>query len=241
MRYQPRTNIPEPEVGQTVHLPDITYPSRAKISQTDKPLSSHLIYNGIIAQKFDEPQKEFGLIWPYDYKLTDAIAIPTDTHWEVHATLNNPIWFHVRKTTGPEGQINISSPLSSNISSSTYETIAVDLTPDERELGGRPPRNKYWAKDITILHEKFHAEENKKFAADATEQVVGNMNQLRAESIADVEDIIAAVPQGVGDYVSMWMKEPEREERAYGAGKHLYEDRVKAIRRKGKQGGYPKK
>ncbi|HXZ04905.1 MAG TPA: hypothetical protein VEH81_08730, partial [Ktedonobacteraceae bacterium] len=81
MRYQPRTNIPEPEVGQTVHLPDITYPSRAKISQTDKPLSSHLIYNGIIAQKFDEPQKEFGLIWPYDYKLTDAIAIPTDTHW----------------------------------------------------------------------------------------------------------------------------------------------------------------
>ena len=67
---------------------------------------------------------------------------------------------------------------------------------------------------------------------------------MNTQTASDMQEVENKVRKGV-DSVIKWTdfhtKPPDCEKRAYGAGKHLYKDRVEAITRKGEAGQYPAK
>jgi hypothetical protein len=56
----------------------------------------------------------------------------------------------------PGGQQSVSSANDDIVTANSWDKIVQDLTPKD---GGRPARTSYWAKDITMKHEKFHVDE----------------------------------------------------------------------------------
>jgi len=62
--------------------------------------------------------------------------------------------------TGPDGQKDIASETDAKITKTNYPKVHTDLTPDMSDLNGRPPRDEYWAKDLTLTHELVHAKDD---------------------------------------------------------------------------------
>jgi hypothetical protein len=110
--------------------------------------------------------------------------------------------------------------------------------------GGKPPRRHYWARDLTVVHERFHCDERVSFGRTGTAQAESWLNAQTAGSVADVQALIARVPSRVvASSVAAAGTVDEKESRAYGAGAPAYQARADAIRTKGglgsAAGGYP--
>jgi len=229
---QPTASIAEPRPGQTVRLPDIVIPAMAAIEQRDA-IASTLSYNPSITQS-GPPPSPFGATMPYTHALSGITVTPAARHYNVTATVDNPITFQV----AGGGDTDIASEADPNINQGNYAAVASDLAPDMTDLGGRPPRTHFWAQDLCIRHERFHATEDTTYGRSGVTLAQNWLNGQPAASVAQVHTLLGQVPGRVAATVSAAMAYPGREIRAYGDGAPLYQARATAIKTKGDARGY---
>jgi hypothetical protein len=226
----PTGSIPEPRDAQTIQLPDIVFDQR--IAETDA-IASALTYAPTVSQSGPAPGP-FGETLPYTFTMSAISVTPTPGTFNVSATVDNPITFQV----SGNGHTDISSDTDSDITQANYPDVASDLTPDTSDLNGRPPRKKFWAEDLCIRHERFHATDGIGHARSGVSLAQTWLNGQTALSVADVNTLLGEVPARVIATRSAAMTHPGREERAYGDGAPLYLARANAIKTKGDTGGY---
>jgi hypothetical protein len=225
-------SIPEPAVGETVRVPDIAIAAMAAVGQADA-IASTLTYNGNVTQS-GSPPAPFGETNPYTHALSGIAITRAPRRFVVVATVDNPITFQVSGGTDTD----ISSDADPDINQTNYPTVAADLTPDMSDLNGRPPRTQFWAKDLTIRHERFHASEDLTYGRSGVAQAQTWLSNQVASNVAGVNALLRQVPTRVANTVSTAMVSPAREERAYGDGAPAYLARANAIKKKGDAGGY---
>ena len=229
--------IREIEEGETVRLPDIALSPAGAIEQTDA-IASALAYNSSVTQAGAQPGG-FGVTLPYTHAISGITVTRAAGTFTVAATVDNPITFQVRTTTGPDGQLDIAADTDSDITATNYPTVVSDLTPDMSDLNGRPPRATFFARDLTVRHERFHADEDVVHGQSGVTLARNWLNTQTAGSVADVNALLAQVPARVAATVDAAMAYPGREERAYADGAPLYLARANAIKTKGDAGQYP--
>jgi hypothetical protein len=218
--------------GETVALPDITVPDALEVAETDA-VASGLTYAGSIAQS--GAVSPFGATSWASFTLTGITVTAASGTYTVRATLQNPITFNVASG----GRTNIASDADAALTAANYATAASDLTPNMSDLNGRPPRTQFWAEDLTIRHERFHANERFGFAQSGLTAVQAWLNTQTAGSVADVQSLLNQVPGRVIASSQAAMPFPAKEERAYGDGVPLYKARADSIKTKGAAGTYP--
>jgi len=224
----------ELQEGETIRLPDVSIPGMAELRQTDNsPIASTLTYNPSIAQS-GPPPSPFGETKPYTHTVTNISVMLKDGAYRVTANVDNPITFQVNGG----GNVDIDSETDPDITNSNYPTVVSDLTPDMTDQGGAPPRTHFWAEDLTIRHERFHADENAVYGRAGVVAAQAWLNSQTAATVADVRDLVNAVPARVAATVDASMAFPAREERAYRDGAPLYLERANAIKAKGEGGEY---
>jgi hypothetical protein len=194
----------------------------------------------------------FGETLPYTFSMTNIVVTPPPApvapgpdagapppappaKYDVTATVENPITFNVSSG----GRTNVASANDAALTHANFPTAASDLTPDMGDLNGRPPRTQFWAEDLTIIHERFHATEGSGFARTGVTNAQTWLNAQTATSIADVNALVAQVPGKVIATRQAAMTFPGREQRAYAAGAPAYKARADAITAKGTAGKYP--
>lgn len=227
----------ELEPGQTIRLPDIVIPSMAAVEMHDA-IAGAITYNGSVAVGGAAPSG-FGVTRPYTHALSGITVTAGTGTFAVAATLDNPITYQVRASTGPDGQVNIASDADPALTAANYAQVASDLTPDMGDLNGRPPRNQFWARDLTLTHERFHADEDVRYGGQGVTSAQAWLNAQTAANVGEVNTLLTRVPGRVANFVSAAMAYPGLEERAYGAGAPLYRSRATSIRTKGAAGKYP--
>jgi hypothetical protein len=229
--------IPEPRVGETVRLPDIVVEPGEPSLETDA-VGGAITYNGTTAQSGPEPTNDFGDTQPGRYVLTNVAVTKGESAWDVRATLQHDVTFQVRNEVGPTDarQKDISTATDPRITGKNYAAIAADLTPNRKDLGGRPPRLVYWSRALTIVHEQFHADDTVRLSRNGTESAQKWLGQQQADSAAAVEKLLEQAVATVKATRDEGMKMPGREERAYGDGIPLYEKLVSEIKAKFERG-----
>lgn len=141
---------------------------------------------------------------------------------------------------------NIASDADPNITQTNYPMVVSDLTPSPRAIrtGGldllknQSPRKDFWARDLTIDHEIFHADENEKFGRDAALAARDWLNGQTARNLDDVEALVGRVPPMISRRLAVAMAPPAVEQRAYDDGAPAYAARARAIKAKGDARGY---
>lgn len=224
--------IAEPEEGQTVSLPDVAVPAMATVTQRDA-IGSTLSYNGSISQAGAAPAP-FGETKPYTHALSGISVTRSAGNFVVKATVDNPITFQVAGGTDTD----ISSETDPDITQANYSNVVSDLTPDMSDENGRPPRTQFWAQDLTIRHERFHAQEDFNFGRQGVGQAQTWLNAQTAANVGAVNAMVQQVPARVANTVATGMAFPGLEERAYGDGAPAYLARATAIKKKGDANGY---
>jgi hypothetical protein len=186
---------------------------------------------------------DFGITSGSVQRFSNVSVTPGTGKFTVTADLKQTIKWETRATLGPKSQVSIASETDAALTSANYTTAASDLTPDLSDLKGRPPRTKFWAKDLTEKHEKFHADERVDIAKAAATDAEA---WLATQSAARKEDVPALLTTAWNDKVfKTWDKKtdpPGVEERAYDNGAASYKARADAIKAKGDKGaagGYP--
>ncbi|MBJ7596624.1 MAG: hypothetical protein DLM67_00505 [Candidatus Nephthysia bennettiae] len=222
-------------IEEDMELPvyESSYPAEG---DADRTISSNLTYSPSVTVLPDEPKKkdEFGFTWGNHVRTAPGGKIhPTPTTYEVTQTYENPITIKVFADKGPRDQLNIESDQDADITKTNYPKVASDLTPDG---GGVPPRTKFWARDLTLIHEHFHATDGQKFCKDELASISKSLNGKTAASMDDVKALL-------GPIVDQLIKAREAgmvggEERAYKAGAAAYKDRADKVKSTGKAGKY---
>jgi phage tail protein X len=162
--------------------------------------------------------------------------------YTVTATFDYRVRYQVRATQGPQNQVDIASDSDADIKPHNYLFVAKDLTPDMGDLNGRPRRRKYWSKDITLKHEKYHATDRSTFGADGATAAKRWLNTQKSSSSSHVKDTLMeqALDEGM-KVVNLRMNAPPgKEQRAYGDGAPEYTARATSIKTKGDAGDYGK-
>jgi hypothetical protein len=222
-------------VEEDVELPvfESGYPAEG---DADRKISSTLTYSPSVTVSPDEPKKkdEFGFTWGNHVRTAPGGKIhPTPTTYEVTQTYENPITIKVYADKGPHDQVNVESDQDSDITKTNFPKVASDLTPDG---GGVPPRTRFWARDLTLIHEHYHATDGQKFCKDELASTSKSLNIKTAATMDDVKALLSPI-------VDQLIKARETgmvggEERAYKAGAAGYKDRADKIRATGKAGKY---
>jgi hypothetical protein len=163
-------------------------------------------------------------------------------------TVNARVFIEVNWTVGaPGGQMNVAgADDEATITENSWEKIVEDLTPDGT---GKPKRESYWVRSITLDHEKFHADEyitRAQGILPAAQSII-NRGDIPNHFWTDNVDIINEINRRVAE-AKKWMESDVHtfytsggEERAYGAGKGAYETLVKAIKDKADSKKWKKK
>jgi len=222
-----------------VSLPDIEVRDFAQVEFCDA-ITPWLSYSGTIAQGGAVPEG-FGVTRAGPMTVTGITAqkLPVIGWWHVSATITQRIEWQVRADTGPSDQVSISSSLDPAINAGNWKQVVDDLTPDTNDLKGRPPRDQFWAKDLTEIHEAFHANDRKTQAPAALALASNWLGTQQAATEQDVSDRLAEVPGRMVATVAAGMTMPGKEERAYGDGAGAYSRRATAIWALGNVGYYP--
>ena len=236
----PGEAMPEGRKGETARFPDIVLPSLGVPQQTDA-ISSSLAYQSKISQDGAVEPGEFGTTTP-QYRLLEPHADLKDRVYYLTGTVDAQIAFQV----DGRNRTDIASETDPDITQANYPDVVKDLTPSPAAVnqGGKklfknqPPRERFWAEDLTIKHECFHADEDVKFGREGTTVAQNWLNRQTAQSLDDVGKLIQPAIDMVTATVRMKMAYPAREERAYNAGAPAYASRAQAIKRKGDAKGY---
>ena len=204
--------------GEAVLFPDVVSPSTPVPSQSDSGLSSSFKYTSAITKTNDAPDPgDFGTTRP-NYKIAHVAAVPHAQSFDVTGDINADITFSVTSL----GKKNIASDSDPNITQTNYPDVVKDLTPSPATVtrgGGtiyknQPPRNQFWAEDITIKHERFHADEDVSFGQQGVTAAQNWMNTQRVAKIDDIALLIQPTIDKVRDTVVVAMALPGRELRA---------------------------
>jgi hypothetical protein len=217
--------------GETIRLPDMVV-TPAGVADTDT-VGGTIAYSGTITQS--GAVNPFGATSWGTFTLTGITLTRAPGAFTVAATLSNPITFNVASG----GRTHLASENDAALTSVNYATAVSDLTPNMADLGGRPPRTRFWAEDLTIRHERFHADERHGHALAGSAAAQGWLAAQTANSAAAVQALLQQVPARVIAFSQAAMPYPAKEERAYGDGAPSYQARADAIRTKGAAGGYP--
>jgi hypothetical protein len=222
-------------VEEDIELPiyESSYPAEG---EADRSISSNLTYSPSVKVLPDEPKKkdEFGFTWGNHIRTAQGGKIhPTATTFEVTQTYENPITIKVYADKGPHDQLNVESDQDSDITKANYPKVASDLTPDG---GGVPPRTGFWARDLTLIHENFHATDGQKFCRDELASISKSLNSKTAASMGDVQALLSPITDQLVKAREAGMVGGE--DRAYKAGAPAYKDRADKIKATGKAGKY---
>jgi len=238
----PPRSIPEPEEG-IFHFSADELQSVALPEQSDK-IASTFGYKSSIAQKDPPPDPgEFGTTRPvYAFEKPGPSAIQNAGTFNVTGTIVADITFQVA---GPN-RTDIASDIDPDITQQNYPTIVSDLTPSPAAVNSRglslyknqPPRTKFWAEDLTIKHECFHADEDVKFGRQGVTLAQDWLDKQTARTYDEVGVLLNKVTPIIARKVDTEMALPGRELRAYAKGAPDYVARAQAIKRKGDAKGY---
>lgn len=242
----PPRAIPGPGEGEAVLFPADGLTSVALPEQWDK-IASTFGYKSSITQKDPPPGPgEFGVTRPaYVFESPGPSATQRAGTFDVTGTIVAQITFQVAGGT----RTDIASDSDPDITQTNYPTVVSDLTPSPTAVstGGinryknQPPRLHYWARDLTIKHECFHADEDVKFGREGVTLAQEWLNKQTARSYDDVGALLNRVTPIVAKRVETAMALPGREVRAYDDGAPHYLARAQAIKRKGDAKGYAAK
>ena len=230
---------PAPEAGGevTMSLPDIEVPALAEVAKSDA-ISAGFSYSGSIARGGATPSG-FGVTRSFSSKLTGVTTTLKKAVYTVKATLEHPITWQVRSGTGPDSQVDIAGDTDADITKTNYADVVKDLTPDMTDLNGRPPRDGFWAEDLTIRHEKVHADDDKKNGPSAMRVTSKWLSTQTASSAADVTTLLGEIPTRFAAALLAALSTDDGEKHAYGDGASSYKARAKAIKKRGDAGKYP--
>lgn len=176
--------------------------------------------------------------------FSNVVVTPGAGKFTVTADLKQTVSWDTRNTVGPNNQVNITSDTDPALTNANYAQVVSDLTPDVSDLKGRPPRTKFWSKDFTIQHEKYHV---KDFTDIGQTGATGAEAWLATQTAARKQDVPALLDTAWNEKIfKVWDKftdPPKVEERAYDDGVASYTARANAIKTKGDKGpaggGYP--
>jgi hypothetical protein len=232
---------PEPaaaggEEGGSMRLPDIHLPALAGVDRCDI-VGGAFLYSGSITRGGAQPSG-FGVTRSFGSSLKNITIRKLPFVYLVTATLEHPITYQIRTSTGPNGEVNIPSADAAAITASNWSTVVSDLTPNMSDLNGRPPRTQFWAEDLTVQHELVHAHDDNSNGPLAMLKVLGWLNGQSAASNADVGTLLAAVPGRFAANLLAALSTEDGEKHAYGDGAANYTARANAISAKGAKGDY---
>ena len=205
---------PEGREGDTARFPDIVLPYFGVAQQTDA-VSSSLAYQSKISQDGAVEPGEFGTTTP-QYRLLEPHADLKDRVYYLTGTVDAQIAFQV----DGRNRTDIASENDPDITQANYPDVVKDLTPSPAAVnqGGKklfknqPPREHFWAEDLTIKHECFHADEDVKFGREGTTVAQNWLNRQTAQSLDDVGKLIQPAIDMVTATVRTKMAYPAREE-----------------------------
>jgi hypothetical protein len=166
--------------------------------------------------------------------LSKKSITQTDDVYKITATVDHPITYQVDS----RGKTDVSSETDPDITQDNYTTVVSDLTPDMNKLNGYPPRTEFWAEDLTIRHELFHARECQQFGQAGVAAAEKWLNGESGISPGWVDALVTHVPTKVYGVIDDGVAVPAVEERAYGDGAAAYIARVEAIKKRGDSEGY---
>jgi hypothetical protein len=141
---------------------------------------------------------------------------------------------------------DIASDNDPDITQTNYTDVVKDLTPSPAAVntGGmnlyknQPPRKKFWAADLTIKHEKFHADEDVTYGQEGVTLAQNWLNRQTAKDYDEVGALLNRINPIVSRHVDTKMALPGRENRAYNHGAPDYTARAQAVKTKGDAKGY---
>lgn len=220
----------------SVSVPDMIMPEELTVADHDS-VKGAIRYSPSIAQAGTvEP---FGATTWNRFNVKDITVASSRGAFTANFTLENPITFNVASP-----KTSIDSIDDSALTNANFRKAAKDLTPDMSLQGGKPPRRKFWARDLTVRHERFHSEERQRFHADASAQAQQWLSAQTAAGVDDVRELISKVPgRVIAASRAAAGTVDEKETRAYGNGAASYTARAEGIAAKGAKGaaggGYP--
>ncbi len=239
----PGTATPVPAEGEGVYFPAALFPAIALPAQADKIVSA-FGYKSSIDKKGPPPDPgEFGTTRPvYEFERPGPSATQAAGAFNVTGTIVANITYQV----AGGNRTDIASDADSDITQANYPTVVSDLTPSPVAVNTRglslfknqPPRSQFWAEDLTIKHEGFHADEDVKFGQDGVTVAQNWLNSKTAQSYDDVGNLLNGVTPRVVSTVDAAMALPGREIRAYADGAPDYLARAQAVKSKGDAKGY---
>jgi len=200
-------------------------------------ISANFTYSPTVAVSPDEPKdpSDFGTTWGNHVSTTGGKIHKEPGRFEVTLTYENPIVIRVFKDTGPRSQTNIESETDPDIKAGNYTAVVTDLTPGKDD---RSPRNKFWARDLTLIHERFHATDGQQFCKKAVEDAKTTLESQTASSKDEVNELLKPIPNKIVKARAAGMSKPASEDRAYKDGAPKYKDRADKIAALGKAGKY---
>lgn len=225
----------ESENQKFAELPDIHFPQTGEYDQFDA-VSGNIGYKATINLGGTQPGG-FGVTRPYQTIKNIKIRKKANAY-QVKFVIQRDLLYTARASKGPNNQLDVGSASSPHLTKANYKTAVSDLTPNMSDLNGRPPRSKFWSRKLTLVHEKFHADEDVRFGKNAIPAAKTWLNGQNANTISDCHKLIQAAGRRVETAVAAGMAFPGREERAYGDGAPKYKALANSIKKKGDAGKY---
>jgi|GEM_PF-1551101 len=235
----PQGEAREPGEGETRQFSNIP-PVAAGESQDT--IAGNLTYTSPI-NKVIAPQSpgQFGKTSPV-IAVNRSTATQENNVIKVELVVDNNISFWV----DGGGRTDIASDTDPDITQANYPTVVSDLTPSPAAVKNattdlyknQPPRTKFWAEDLTIKHERCHANEDVTFGSQGAVIARDWLNTQTARKLEDLDPMIHNVAVKVAAKIDQEMALPGSENRAYDDGAPLYTARAQAVKTKGDAKGY---
>lgn len=188
------------------------------------------------------PADAFGRTWSETTYEVPVQRSPIIDAFMVSGAMNHVINWGVRRGTGPQNQVDITSHDDPDITADNYRKVADDLQPGK---GNQPPRRNFFASDLTMRHELFHVMHHIHFYRIELEAGVRWLNRHQATTEQQVNRLVERMMTTVDRHARFRTGsdtdtgQSAEENAAYDAGAPAYQARADAIRRKGRAGGYP--
>jgi hypothetical protein len=233
----------ESEEGKAVLFPASMFESIAIPGQSDTISSTFAYKDNINSVRPPANPGGFGETNPfYKFEAPGPTAIQSAGNFDVTGTILADIPYWVAGGT----RTDIASDNDPDITQTNYPTVVSDLTPAPRTMKsggldlykGQPPRTKFYAHDLTVKHELFHADEDVKFGQEGVTMAQNWLNRQTASDYPGVGALLNRINPIISGHVVRKMALPGRELRAYGNGAPDYTARAQAIKTKGDAKGY---
>jgi hypothetical protein len=174
----------------------------------------------------------FGATTWSTFNMSGITVTKQKDSYKVSHKVDNPITYAVDSP-----KTSIASAADAALTAANYKTAATDLTPRMDVQNGKPLRSQFWARDLTLRHEKFHSKERSRLNKAGAKQAQSWLGTQTAASVAEVQQHVAQVPAKItaASQAAVGTLD-EKESRAYGDGASSYKSRAKAIKKAGDKG-----